>query len=118
MVALSLIALSDGQHDMSSKLIVTVFSLLAELERDLISMRISVIPPRYSHLSHSRKDKFAPMYAIASDEESLVDLHIQDIDGHEHGLSARAPIRIGGHDSAAGGDDQATELLVVSRVVR
>ena len=26
-------------HDMSSKIIITVFSLLAELERDLISMR-------------------------------------------------------------------------------
>ncbi|MEO8973208.1 MAG: recombinase family protein [Ktedonobacteraceae bacterium] len=33
------IDLSSGQHDMSSKIIVTVFSLLAELERDLISMR-------------------------------------------------------------------------------
>lgn len=33
------IDLSDGQHDMSSKIIVTVFSLLAELEHDLISMR-------------------------------------------------------------------------------
>ncbi len=33
------IDISSGQHDMSSKIIVTVFSLLAELERDLISMR-------------------------------------------------------------------------------
>ncbi len=32
------IDLNDG-HDMSSKIIITVFSLLAELERDLISMR-------------------------------------------------------------------------------
>lgn len=30
------IDLSSGEHDMSSKIIVTVFSLLAELERDLI----------------------------------------------------------------------------------
>lgn len=33
------IDLSAGEHDMSSKIIVTVFSLLAELERDLISLR-------------------------------------------------------------------------------
>ncbi|GHO89397.1 recombinase family protein [Dictyobacter formicarum] len=33
------IDLNDGQHDMSSKIIVTVFSLLAELERDFISLR-------------------------------------------------------------------------------
>ncbi len=33
------IDISTGQHDMSSKIVVTVFSLLAELERDLISMR-------------------------------------------------------------------------------
>jgi putative DNA-invertase from lambdoid prophage Rac len=31
--------INAGQHDMSSKIIVTVFSLLAELERDLIGLR-------------------------------------------------------------------------------
>lgn len=31
--------LNHGQHDMSAKIITTIFSLLAELERDLISLR-------------------------------------------------------------------------------
>ena len=31
--------LNQGQHDMSAKIITTIFSLLAELERDLISLR-------------------------------------------------------------------------------
>jgi DNA invertase Pin-like site-specific DNA recombinase len=31
--------LDISQHDMSSKIVITLFSLFAELERDLISLR-------------------------------------------------------------------------------
>jgi len=66
----------DGQHDMASKTMVTVFSLLGELERDLISSRTkqALINARLQNKQISRPKGSTSRSKLDGKQKDIIDL--------------------------------------------